>query len=92
MISSIVILGGIELKGVILLLPHIIDFLFFKLPNRLPSRGWHGELIKGKLYCKGKAVHLAQFVMKIFGGIEERNLVLFFIGFEVILGIFALLI
>ncbi len=92
MISSIVILGGIEIKGVILLLPHIIDFLFFKLPNKLPSRGWHGELINGKLYCKGKPVHFAQFIMKVFNGIEERNLTLFFIGLEVIFGIIAILV
>jgi UDP-N-acetylglucosamine--dolichyl-phosphate N-acetylglucosaminephosphotransferase len=88
MIASIVILGGIEIKGVILLLPHIIDFLFFKLPNGLP-RGWDGELRGKKLYCKGKPVQFAHFIIKVFNGIEEKNLVLFFIGLEVVLGFVA---
>ncbi|MFH8119608.1 MAG: hypothetical protein QXS37_02280 [Candidatus Aenigmatarchaeota archaeon] len=92
MVGSIVILGGVELKGVILLAPHIIDFVFFKIPNGLPSRGWNGILIGEKLYCKGKPVHFAQFVMKIFGGIEEKKLVLFFVFMEVICGIIALII
>jgi UDP-N-acetylglucosamine--dolichyl-phosphate N-acetylglucosaminephosphotransferase len=90
MIASIVIVGGIELFGVILLLPHIVDFLFFKLPNGMPSTGWWGTLKNGKLTHAGKPIHLAQWVMKITGGITERNLVLLFIIVEIVLGFIAL--
>lgn len=87
MISVIVILGGIEFAGVILLLPYIADFVFFKIPNRMPSTGWWGTLEKGKLVHHGKPIHLAQWVMKKTGGITERNLALLFIFAEIVLGI-----
>lgn len=92
MIATIVILGGIELAGVILLLPYIADFLLFKLPNRMPSTGWWGTPKSGKLVHPGKPIHLAQWVMKVTGGIAERNLVLLFIVVEIVLGAVAIII
>jgi UDP-N-acetylmuramyl pentapeptide phosphotransferase/UDP-N-acetylglucosamine-1-phosphate transferase len=89
MIATIVILGGIEFAGIILLLPYIIDFVFFKIPNRMPSTKWWGTLEKGKLVHHGKPIHLAQWVMKKTGGITEKKLTLLFIITEIMLGIIA---
>lgn len=90
MIATIVIIGGLEFIGVILMLPYIIDFLFFKIPNRLPSKGWEGKLKGEKLYCESKPIHFAQWIMKKTNGISEKNLVLTFIGIEILLGLFAI--
>lgn len=87
MVGTTAIVGGIEMAGVILLLPYIIDFIFYKIPNRLPSTGWGGVLREGKLYCDGKPVHLAQAVMKATGGIKEKDLVLIFIAIEAVLAL-----
>ena len=88
-ISTIVIIGGIEVAGVIMMLPYIADFLFFKIPNRLPSSGWWGTLKGRKLTHEGKPIHLCQWIMQKTGGISERNLVLLLIFVEVILGAIA---
>jgi len=90
MIATTVILGRIEFAGVVLLLPYIIDFLFFKIPNRLPSKGWWGTLKGEKLYHEGKPVQFGQWIMKVTGGITEKNLVLLLIGMEVLLGVIVL--
>lgn len=92
MIGAIVIVAGVEVAGVILLLPHIIDFLFFKIPNRLPSTGWWGTLRGGKLYCDKSPVQFGQFVMRATGGITEKGLVHLFVGIEVVLALIVLLI
>ena len=68
----------------------IIDF-FIKLVNKFPSRQWWGEYKNGKLYpVEGKVLGFAQLVMKKFNGISERNLTLFFIGLEILVGLFVL--
>jgi len=91
-IATTVIAGGLEVVGFILLLPYIIDFIFFKVPNRLPSLHWWGTLKNGKLYHKGKAIHLGQFVLSKFNGLKEYELVSVFLGFEIILGILAFIV
>jgi len=91
-IATTVIIGGLEVVGFILLLPHIIDFIFFKVPNKLPSLNWWGTLKNGKLYHKGKAIHLGQFVLSKFNGLKEYELVSIFILFEIILGVIAFIV
>lgn len=91
-IASAVILGNFESAGIIVIIPYALDFLI-KAMNRFPSKGWWGIYKNGKLYCPGtRPVGLAQLVMKLCGGIKERNLVLTLIGVEVIFGTIAVLI
>ena len=90
MIGATVIVGGIELAGAILMLPYIVDFLFFKIPNRLPSKGWWSTITDHGLVHEGKSVHLGQFIVKRFPGISEQRLVILVLGAESILGILVL--
>jgi len=81
-LASAVIIGNLESAGAILVIPYVIDF-FIKAYNRFPSTKWWGELKGGKLYpLEGKVRGLAQFVMKVSGGISEQKLVLVFIAAE----------
>lgn len=91
-IASAVILGDFEMAGIIIIIPHAIDF-FFKLFHGFPSKGWWGIYKDGKLFCiEAGPVSLPQWVMKIFGGISERLLVLLLVGIEAIFGAIAVLI
>jgi len=91
-IATAVIVGNFETAGVIVIIPYAVDFLF-KAAHGFPTRGWGGELGKdGKLYCpKSRPVSLCQWIMKLAGGIHERNLVLTLIGIEAIFGLIAIL-
>ena len=85
-LASGVIIGNMEAAGALLMVPYVVDF-FIKAYNRFPSSKWWGDYRMGKLYpLEGKVRGFAQLVMKIFNGISEKNLVLFFIGVEVIVG------
>jgi len=88
-VASAVIVGNYETAGVIIIIPYLIDFLI-KAKNHFPySFGIYRE---GKLYCPdGGPVGLAQFIMKMCGGISERNLVLVLMGIEAIFGVIAIL-
>jgi len=89
-IAAAVIMGNFEVAGVILLIPYIIDFLI-KAKNHFPYS--FGEYKDGKLYCpEDGPVGLGQFIMKVCGGISERNLVLVLMGIEAVLGVVAILI
>jgi UDP-N-acetylglucosamine--dolichyl-phosphate N-acetylglucosaminephosphotransferase len=83
-------MGNFGIAGAILLIPYFIDFLI-KAKNHFPySFGIYKE---GKLYCPdNRPVGLGQLIMKLTGGISERNLVLVVMGIEVICGIGAILI
>jgi len=73
-VASAVIVGNFETAGVIIIIPYVVDFLI-KAKNRFPYS--FGIYRDGKLYCPdGGAVGLAQLIMKVCGGISERNLVL----------------
>ncbi len=87
-LACTVILGNFESAGAILVIPYAIDF-FIKLANRFPTNGWWGEEGKdGKLRPpEGRVRGFAQLAMKVSGGITERNLVLVFIGMEIICSI-----
>ena len=84
MMASAVIIGNFEVAGVIVMIPYAIDF-FIKAKNRFPSQDWEGIYREGKLYCPGQgAKGLAQLILKLAGGVSERNLTLILIGAEVI--------
>jgi UDP-N-acetylglucosamine--dolichyl-phosphate N-acetylglucosaminephosphotransferase len=91
-IAAAVIVGNFEWAGVIVIFPYALDFLI-KAAHGFPSRGWWGELRKdGKLQCPDSGpVGLAQWVLKVTGGLHERTLVLVLIGFEVLCGLAAVL-
>ena len=85
-LASGVIIGNMEAAGALLMILYVADF-FIKAYNRFPSSKWWGDYRMGKLYpLEGKVRGLPQLVMKLFNGISEKNLVLFFIGVEVIIG------
>jgi UDP-N-acetylglucosamine--dolichyl-phosphate N-acetylglucosaminephosphotransferase len=75
---------------VIVIIPYAIDFLF-KATHRFPKS--FGELRSdGKLHCPAnRSVGLGQFIMKITGGIRERNLTLVLMGMELTFGVGAIL-
>ena len=88
-IACAVIVGNYETAGVIIIIPYVVDFLI-KAKNRFPYS--FGIYRDGKLYCPdGKAVGLAQLIMKVCGGISERNLVLVLMGIEAVFGVIAIL-
>ena len=88
-IASAVIVGNYETAGVIIIIPYVVDFLI-KAKNGFPYS--FGVYREGKLYCPdGGAVGLAQLIMKVCGGISERNLVLVLMGIEAIFGVIAIL-
>jgi UDP-N-acetylglucosamine--dolichyl-phosphate N-acetylglucosaminephosphotransferase len=90
-IATAVILGDFETAGIIVIVPYFLDFLV-KAANRFPSKGWWGIYKEGKLYCPNpRPVSLCQWIMKLTGGISERNLVLTLIGVEAIFGLIAVL-
>lgn len=90
-LASGVIIGNLEGAGALILVLYVADF-FIKALNRFPSSKWWGELRDGKLYpVEGKVRGLAQLIMKISGGISERNLVLAFIGMQALVGLVVFL-
>ena len=90
-IACIVIVGNYETAGVILVIPYVVDFLI-KAKNHFPGKNWWGVYKDGKLYCPDSGpVGLCQLIMKVCGGISERNLVLVLIGIEAVFGVIAIL-
>ena len=88
-IASSVIVGNFETAGIIIIIPYFVDFVI-KLPNRLPKS--FGKYNNGKLYCPNpRPVGLCQLIMKLTGGIKEKNLVLTLMGIEAAFGAFAIL-
>jgi UDP-N-acetylglucosamine--dolichyl-phosphate N-acetylglucosaminephosphotransferase len=88
-IASAVIVGNYETAGVVIIIPYVVDFLI-KAKNRFPY--CFGVYREGKLYCPDSGpVGLCQLIMKMFGGISERNLVLVLMGIEAIFGVIAIL-
>lgn len=88
-IAVVIIMGNFEIAGAILLIPYIIDFIM-KAKNRFPYS--FGVYREGKLYCpEDGPVGLGQLIMKLCGGISERNLVLVLMGIEAVCGVLAIL-
>ncbi|MCG2790824.1 MAG: hypothetical protein L6305_03630 [Actinomycetia bacterium] len=91
-IASAVIIGNYEAAGVILMIPYMVDFLI-KAKNHFPAKNWWGIYKDGKLYCPDSSpVGLCQLIMKLCGGISERNLVLVLMGIEALFGLIAILV
>jgi len=91
-IASAVIIGNFEAAGVILMIPYMVDFLI-KAKSHFPDKNWWGIYKEGKLYCPDSGpVGLCQLIMKVCGGISERNLVLVLMGIEAVFGVIAILI
>ncbi len=91
-IATSVIIGNFESYGVIVMIPYIIEF-FIKGKNGMPTRGWQGKYIEGKLYpLNEKPISFAQWIMYLSKGISEKNLTLTFILIESIFCIIAILI
>ena len=88
-IASAVMVGKYETAGVIIIIPYVVDFLI-KAKSRFPYS--FGVYREGKLYCPDSGpVGLAQLIMKVCGGISERNLVLVLMGIEAVFGVVAIL-
>ncbi len=89
-IAAAVIVGNFEWAGLMVILPHVLDFLL-KARKRFPSTGWWGEYRDGKLYCPAHGpVGLAQLILKLTGGVHERTLVLILIGLEALCALGAI--
>lgn len=89
-IATAVIIGNFEWAGVMVILPHGLDFLL-KARKGFPSAGWWGEYRDGKLYCPAHGpVGLAQLVLLLTGGVSERTLVLILLGLEALCGLGAI--
>jgi len=90
-LASSVIIGNYEMAGVVVIIPYAMDFLI-KASNGFPSSNWWGEYQNGLLYFRGKRpLGLCQTLMKMTGGISERNLTVLLIGLEGVFGVIALL-
>jgi len=90
-VAAAVIIGNFETAGIIVVIPFVVDFII-KAKNHFPSKHWSGLYRNGKLYCpKEGPISLCQWIMKINGGISERNLVLTLMAVELIFGILAIL-
>ena len=90
-IACAVIVGNYETAGVIITIPYIVDFII-KAKNHFPGKNWWGVYKDGKLYCPNSGpVGLGQLIMKVCGGISERNLVLVLMGIEAVFGVVAVL-
>ena len=86
-----VIIGNMETAGALLLIPYVVDF-FIKIYHKFPSSEWWGDYKGGKLYPLGNRVRgFAQLVMKMSNGISEKNLVLLFMGIELVVAVIVLL-
>lgn len=91
-LASAVIVGNFEAAGVLLIVPYACDFVL-KALSGFPSEGWWGELGEdGKLRCPAhrRPVGLCQLLMKLTGGIRERDLVLVLMGIEALFGLIAI--
>lgn len=89
-IGAAVILSSLKSAGVVLMLPFIIDW-FLKAANGFPkSFAQIGN--DGKLYApEGKIRGFADLVLKLFGGLSERNLVLACVGIETVIAVAVVL-
>jgi UDP-N-acetylglucosamine--dolichyl-phosphate N-acetylglucosaminephosphotransferase len=84
-----VIVGNFETAGVILIIPFGVDFII-KAIHRFPYT--FGIYREGKLYCPDDGPKgLAHIILKLFGGMKEKNLVMVLIGIEAVFGVIAIL-
>lgn len=85
-----VIVGNFETAGAILIIPYVIDFII-KSKHHFPYT--FGEYRNGKLNCPQDGPKgLVHVIMKISGGITEKNLVLVLMIIEAVFGVLAILV
>lgn len=73
-VASAVIVGNFEMAGVIVIIPHMFEFLI-KAKNRFPNTEWWLTYRDGKLFCPESGPKgLGQLVAKIAGGMKERDI------------------
>lgn len=91
-VASAVIVGKFEVAGVIVYVPHAVDFVL-KARRRFPTTGWAGTLGEdGRLrVTSAGAGSLPQLLMRLCGGLRERNLVLLLIATQSLFGLAAVL-
>ena len=89
-VASAVIVGNFEMAGVIVIIPHLLEFLI-KARNRFPNTDWWLTYKEGKLYCPESGPKgLGQFIAKIAGGMKERDITLAVMGLEAVCGAVAI--
>jgi len=89
-IASVVIVGNFEMAGVIVIIPHMLEFLI-KARYRLPSSGWWLTYKEGKLFCPESGPKgLGQLIVKVAGGMRERDVTLTLMALEAVCGAFAI--
>ncbi|MFH1306193.1 MAG: hypothetical protein ABIH83_00865 [Candidatus Micrarchaeota archaeon] len=87
-LAAAVIFSNLKSAGAILMVLFVLDFLI-KLLNGFPKT--FAELKDGKLYPKkGEIRGLTDLILKMFGGLSERNLVVVLIGIQIIIAIIVL--
>ncbi len=88
-LAAAVIVSDLKSAGAILVIPFVVDF-FLKLANRFPKS--FSELgADGKLHApRGKLRGLGDLVLRITGGLTERNLTLALMGIEMVFAIIVL--
>jgi len=86
-IAVVVILGGIEFYGAIVLGPQIIEFLL-KALSKFKAENF-GKCKNGKLSYEGKTYSLTHFLMKRFNPTEVQ-LVIYLFGIQVLFGLISL--
>ncbi len=87
LLASLLIVDNMESYAIVFI-PYIIDFVI-KAKNGFPSKGWWGIVKEGKLYAPEKPVGLAQWMMKVFNGIEESHLTITFVMVQLIISSIA---
>ncbi len=88
-IASACILGGFEVAGVIVIFPYFVDFCFKAATGFQKSFGEPRE--DGKIYCPQRVPRgLGQALLKLFGGLHERTLVLLLMAVEAGFGVLAI--
>lgn len=83
LLACVAIIGDMEVAGVIMFAPQILEF-GMKFLRDLPSGEWWGDLDdEGLLHCPpGGPVGLPQWVMKRTGGVTEPRLVMWLWGIQ----------
>lgn len=87
-IAVVVIIGGIEFYGALLLAPQIIEFLL-KALSKFKAENF-GTCINGKLNYEGKTYSLTHFIMKKFKPTEVQ-LVIYLFGIQIFFGFISII-
>ncbi|MEM2526351.1 MAG: hypothetical protein QXE47_01510 [Candidatus Anstonellales archaeon] len=84
LIVTALILDNFESLAIPIFMLYGLDGII-KILNGLPSKGWWGKYVDGKLYSPDRPVSLPQMIMKLAGGITEQNLVFVIVFAQIII-------